>query len=32
VPADIDPQFYNKNLLIANPKLYPKLLELIRIP
>ena len=31
VPDDIDPQFYNKNLLIANPTLFPKLLELIRI-
>ena len=32
VPDDIDPQFFNKNLLIANPTLYPKLLKLIRIP
>ena len=25
VPAGIDPQFHNKNLLIANPTLFPRL-------
>tara|TARA_B100000575_G_scaffold24515_1_gene16636 strand:+ start:796 stop:1590 length:795 start_codon:yes stop_codon:yes gene_type:complete len=32
VPKDADPQFFNKNLLIANPVLYPKLLALLRQP
>jgi len=30
VPGDVDPQFFNKNLLIANPALYPQLLELLQ--
>lgn len=29
VPPGIDPQFHNKNLLIANPVLYPRLRELL---
>ncbi|MDA0689756.1 MAG: inositol monophosphatase family protein [Proteobacteria bacterium] len=29
LPAGADPQFHNKDLLIANPRLYPKLLELL---
>ena len=32
VPEDVDPQFFDKNLLIANPTLYPMLLELLRQP
>ncbi len=29
VPRDIDPQFHHKDLLIANPQLYPQLRELL---
>lgn len=29
VPADIDPQFYDTDILIANPVLYPQLRELL---
>ena len=32
VPEDVDPQFFDKNLLIANPTLYPMLLELLQQP
>ena len=30
VPDGVDPQFYDRNLLIANPAIYPKLLALLR--
>lgn len=30
VPADRNPQFHDKDLLMANPTLYPKLLALLR--
>lgn len=30
VPAGIDPQFYNKDILIANPDVYPKLKALLQ--
>ncbi|HBY00903.1 MAG TPA: inositol monophosphatase, partial [Gammaproteobacteria bacterium] len=30
VPDGADPQFYDRNLLMANPVLYPKLLALLR--
>jgi myo-inositol-1(or 4)-monophosphatase len=30
VPKDIDPQFYDQDILIANPVLYPKLLKVLQ--
>lgn len=30
VPAGIDPQFYDQDILIANPAIYPQLRELLR--
>lgn len=30
VPAGIDPQFYDQNILIANPAIYPKLRALLK--
>jgi myo-inositol-1(or 4)-monophosphatase len=30
VPDDIDPQFYDNDLLIANPSIYPQLLAVLQ--
>lgn len=30
VPAGVDPQFHDKDILVANPALYPKLLGLLK--
>jgi len=30
VPEDIDPQFYDRDIIIANPSIYPQLLQLLQ--